>query len=138
MSNIDGKSENFELFEVILQTNLKLHNQLIDNNNFNFFPPALMSRVSLKTIKDISSPIRENLEENISVFFRKYVKPQSMATAKHKFQKLVFSPSNQKLLDFREEHQNLAKNSFWIAAHAIKEKITYPELPFWSDTGTNR
>ena len=42
-----------------------------------------------------------------------------MATAKHKFQKLVFHPANQKLVDFPDGLQKLAKNAFGIVAHAI-------------------
>ena len=48
-----------------------------------------------------------------------------MATAKHKFQKLVFNPTNQKLVDFLDELLKLAKNAFGIAAHAIIEQFMY-------------
>ena len=44
-----------------------------------------------------------------------------MATAKHKFQKLVFNPANQKLVDFLDELQKLAKDAIGIAAHAMNE-----------------
>ena len=46
---------------------------------------------ALRMVKNISSPSRENLLEFLTVFHRKCVKPQSMATAKHKFQQLVES-----------------------------------------------
>ena len=52
-----------------------------------------------------------------------------MATAKHKFQKLVFNPANQKLVDFLEELQKLAKDAFGIAAHAIIEQFIYAKMP---------
>ena len=42
---------------------------------------------ALETFKNISSPNRENLVEILILFRRKNVKPQSMATAKHKFQR---------------------------------------------------
>ena len=42
-----------------------------------------------------------------------------MATAKNKFQRLVFNPADQKLNDFSDELQNLAKNAFGIAAQLI-------------------
>ena len=45
---------------------------------------------------------RKNLTEVLTVSCRKYVKPQSLATAKHKFQHLVFNPANQKLIDFMD------------------------------------
>ena len=52
-----------------------------------------------------------------------------MATAKHKFQKLVFNPGNQKLVDFLDELQRLAKDAFGIAAHAIIEQFIYAKMP---------
>ena len=58
---------------------------------------------ALQTYKNINSPNRENLAETLTVFRKKYVEPQSMATAKHKFQRLVFNPANQKLIDFLDE-----------------------------------
>ena len=52
-----------------------------------------------------------------------------MATAKHKFQKLVFNPANQKLVDFLDELQKLAKDAFGIAAHTIIEQFIYAKMP---------
>ena len=52
-----------------------------------------------------------------------------MATAKHKFQKLVFNPANQKLVDFLDELQKLAKDAFGIAAHAIIDQFIYAKKP---------
>ena len=45
-----------------------------------------------------------------------------MATTKHKFQKLVFNPANQKLVDFLDELQKLAKDALGTA-HAIIEQV---------------
>ena len=84
---------------------------------------------ALQTFKNISSPNRENLTEILTVFSRKYVKPQSMATAKHKFQKLVFNPANQKLIDFLNELQKSAKDAFGVAAQAIIDQFIYPKIP---------
>ena len=52
-----------------------------------------------------------------------------MATAKHKFRKLVFNPAIQKLVDFLDEFQKLAKDAFRIAAHAIIEQFIYAKMP---------
>ena len=51
-----------------------------------------------------------------------------MATAKHKFQRLVFNPSNQKLIDFLDELQKLAKDAFGVAAQAIIEQFIYAKM----------
>ena len=52
-----------------------------------------------------------------------------MATAKHKFQKRVFNPAKQKLVDFLDELQKLAKEAFRIAAHTIIEQFIYAKKP---------
>ena len=85
MPTFDGKSEKFELFENLFQTSLKIHNQLTEEDKKYYFH-SLMRGDALQTFKNIDSPNRENLTEILTVFRRKYVKPQSMATAKHKFQ----------------------------------------------------
>ena len=43
--------------------------------------------------------------------------------------KLVFNPENQKLVDFLDELQNLAKDAFGIAPHAIIEQFIYAKMP---------
>ena len=57
------------------------------------------------------------------------MKPQSMATAKYKFQQLVFNPANQKLIDFLDELQKLAKDGFGVAVQAIIEQFVYAKMP---------
>ena len=128
MPTFDGKSEKFELFEDLFQTSLKIHNQLTEEDKINYFH-SLMRGDALQTFKNITSPNRENLLEILTVFRRKYVKPQSMATAKHKFQRLVFHPTNQKLIDFLDELQKLAKDAFGVAAQAIIEQFIYAKMP---------
>ena len=80
-------------------------------------------------LKSNNGPTQENLGEILAVFRRKYVKPQSMATAKHKLQKLVINPANQKSVDFLDELQELAKDAFGTAAHAIIEQFKYAKMP---------
>ena len=87
MPTIDGKTEKIELIEGLFQTRLKIHNQLTEDDRINHFH-SLMKGDALQTFKNINGPTQENLEEILAVFRRKYVKPQSMATAKHKLQKL--------------------------------------------------
>ena len=52
-----------------------------------------------------------------------------MATAKQKFQQLVFNPANQKLIDFLDELQKLAKDAFGVAAQAIIEQFIHAKMP---------
>ena len=128
MPTFDGKSEKFELFEDLFQTSLKIHNQLTEGDKVNYFH-SLMRGDALQTIKNISSRNRENLTEILTVFRGKYVKPQSMATTKHKFQQLVFNPVNQKLIDFLDELQKLANDAFGVAAQAIIDQFIYAKMP---------
>ena len=128
MPSFDGKSEKIQLFEDLFQTSLKIHNQLTEEDKIKYFH-YLMRGDALQTFKNITSPNRENLGEILTVFHRKYVKPQSMATAKHMFQRLVFNPANQKLIDFLDELQKLAKDAFGVAAQAIIEQFIYAKKP---------
>ena len=81
MPTFDGKSEKFELFEDLFQPSLKIHNELTEGDRINYFH-SLMTGDALQTFKNINAPTRENLREILAVFRRKYVKLQSMATAK--------------------------------------------------------
>ena len=128
MPTFDGKSEKFELFEDLFQTSLKIHNQLTQEDKINYFH-SLMRGDALQTSKNITTPNRENLGEILTVFRKTYVKPQSMATAKRKFQRLVFNPANQKLIDFLDDLQNLAKDAFGVAVQAIIEQFIYAKMP---------
>ena len=84
---------------------------------------------ALQTFKNTTSPNRENLREILTVFLRKYVKPQSIATAKHKFQLLEFNPANRQLIDFLDELQKLAKDAFGDSAQAIIEQFISAKMP---------
>ena len=128
MSTFDGKSEKFELLEDLFQTSLKIHNQLTEGDKENYFH-SLMRGDALQTFKNISSRNRENRTEIVTVFRKKYVKPQSMATAKHKFQQLVFNPVNQKVIDFLDELQKLAEDVFGADAQSIIEQFIYAKMP---------
>ena len=128
MSTFDGKTEKFELFEDLFQTSLKIHNQLTEDDRINYFH-SLMRGDALQTFKNINGSSQENLQEILAVIRRMYVKPQSMATVKQKFQKLVFNPTNQKLVDFLDELQKLAKDAIGIAAHDIIEQFIYAKMP---------
>ena len=128
MPTFDGKSEKFELFEDLFQTSLKVHNQLTEEDRINYFQ-SLMRADALQTFKNFNGPTRENLREILAVFRRKYVKLQSMATAKDNFQKLVFNPAIQKKVDFFNEIQKLAKDAFGMAASAIIEQFIYAKRP---------
>ena len=84
---------------------------------------------ALQTIKNITSPNRENMGDILTVFQIKYVEPQSRAAAKRKFQRLVFNPANHNLIDFLVELQKLAKEAIGVAAQAVIEQFVYAKMP---------
>ena len=51
-----------------------------------------------------------------------------MATAKHKFQKIVFSPANHYLVEMLDELQKTAREAFRRATHAIIEQLIYAKM----------
>ena len=57
MPTFDGKSEKFELFEDLFQTNLKIHNQLTEEDKINYFH-SLMRADALRLSKT-SPPKKE-------------------------------------------------------------------------------
>ena len=133
----EGKSEKSELFEDLFQTKLKIHNQLTEEDKIKYFH-SLMRGDALQTFKNNISPNRESLGEIMTVFRRKYVKLQSIAPAKHKFQRLFFNPANQKVIDFLDELQKLAKDAFGVAAQAIIEQFIYAKMPPHLKTSMNQ
>ena len=124
----DRKSEKFELFGDLFQTSLEIHNQLTEEDKLNYFH-SLMRGDALQTFKNITNLNRENVREILTVFPKKYVKPQLMATTKHKFQRLVFNSVNQKLIDFLDDFQKLPKDAFGAAAQAVIEQFIYAKMP---------
>ena len=85
---------------------------------------------ALQTFRNTTSPNRESLREFLTLFCRKYVKPHSMATAKHKFQRLVSNnPAKQNLFFFLDELQKLAEDTFGVAAQAIVEQFICAKMP---------
>ena len=95
----DGKSENFELFEDLFHTMIKMQPEMTEQMKINHFH-SLLRKNALQTFRNISSTNRQTLEDVLVIFRRKYVKPESQATAKHKWHRLVFDPNTMKLPDF--------------------------------------
>ena len=63
------------------------------------------------------------------VFRWKYVKPESSASAKHRFNRLAFDPENQKLPDFLEELQESSEKAFGENAYQMTENLLFAEMP---------
>ena len=86
-------------------------------------------RKNAQTFRNINSANRQTLEDVLAVFRRKYVKPETQATAKHKWHKLVFDPNTMKLPDFLEELNQGAEKAFDENAQAMIDNLLYAKLP---------
>ena len=94
----DGKCEKFELFEDLFHTMIKMQPDMSEQMKIIHFHSILRKNV-LQSIRNNSTANRQTLEDILI----KYVKPESEATAKHKWRRLVFDPNTTKLPDFLEE-----------------------------------
>ena len=90
---------------------------------------AHLRGLALKTFKNIQRTPATTLEDILVVFRRKYVKPESSASAKHRFNRLTFDPENQKLPDFLEELQESAEKAFGENAPQMIENLLYAKMP---------
>ena len=111
LMTFDGKSEKFELFEGLFHTMIKMQPAMTEQMKINHFH-SLLRKGALQTFRNINSINRQTLEDVLVIFRRKYVKPESQATAKHKWQRLIFNPNTMKLPDFLEELNQGAKKAF--------------------------
>ena len=78
----DGKTEKFELFEDLFHTMIKMQPAMTEQMKINHFH-SLLRKGALQTFRNINSINRQTLEDVMVIFRRKYVKPESQATAKH-------------------------------------------------------
>ena len=124
----DGKSEKFELFEDLFHTMIKMQPDMTEAMKINHFH-SLLRINALETFRNINTAKRQTLEDVLAVFRRKYVKPESQATAKHKWHKLVFDPNTMKLPDFLEELNQGADKAFGEHVQAMIDSLLYAKLP---------
>ena len=124
----DGKSEKFELFEDLFHTMIKMQPAMTEQMKINHFH-SLLRKGALQTFRNINSINRQTLENVLIIFRRKYVKPESQATAKHKWHRLTFDPNTMKLPDFLEEMNQGAEKAFGENAKNMIDSLLYAKLP---------
>ena len=122
------KNEKFEYFEDLFHTTLRMQPNSTEEIKINHFHAHLRG-LALKTLKNIQRTPTTTLEDILKVFRRKYVKPESCASAKHRFNRLFFDPENQKLPDFLEELHESAEKAFGDNAHQMIENLLYAKMP---------
>ena len=124
----DGKNEKFELFEDLFHTMLKMQPEMTEAMKINHFH-AHFRKEALQTFRNISAVNKKTLNDVLIVFRRKYVKPESQATAKHKWHKLTFDPNTKSLPDFLEELNECAEKAFGDNAQHMIDSLLYAKLP---------
>ena len=124
----DGKIEKFELFEDLFHTMLKRQPEMTKAMKINH-SHAHLRKKALQTFRNIIASNKKTLDDVLIVFRRKYVKPESQATAKHKWHKLTFDPNTKSLPDFLEELNECAERAFGDNAQHMIDSLLYAKLP---------
>ena len=124
----DGKSGKFELFEDLFLTMIKMQPEMSEQMKINHFL-SLLRKNALQIFRNISTANRKTLEDVLIIFRRKYAKPESQATTKHKWHRLVFDPNTTKLPDFLEELNQCAEKAFGDNAQKMINCLLNAKLP---------
>ena len=124
----DGKNEKFEFFEDLFHTMLKTQPEMTEAMKINHLH-AHLRKEALQTLRNKSALNKKTLDDVVIVFRRKYVKPKSQATAKHKWHKLTISPNTKSLPDFLEELNECAERVFGDNAQHMIDSLLYAKLP---------
>ena len=90
---------------------------------------AQLRKKALQTSRKISASSKKTLDDVLIVFRRKYVKPESQATATHKWHKLTFDPNTKSLSKFLEELNECAERAFGENSQHMVENLLYAKLP---------
>ena len=89
----------------------------------------IYEKKALQTFRNISALNKKTLDDVLIVFRRKYVKPESQATAEHKWHKLTFNPNTKSLPDLFEELKECAERAFGDNAQHMIDSLLYAKLP---------
>ena len=90
---------------------------------------SLLRKGALQAFRNLNSTNRQTLEDVLVIFRRKYVKPESQATAKHKWHRLTFDPNTIKLPDLIEELNQGAEKVFGENAKSMIDSLFYAKRP---------
>ena len=126
--NFDGKNEDFELFEDLFHTMLKMQSEMREAMKINRFHSHIRN-VALKTFRNISASNKKTLDDVLIVFRQKYIKPESQVTAKHKWHKFTFDPNTKSLYDLSEELNECAERACVDNAQHMIDSLLYGKAP---------
>ena len=123
----DAKNEKLDFFENLFHTMLKIQPEMTEAVKINHFH-AHLRKEALQTFRNISASNKKTLDDVLIVFGRKYVKPESQATAKHKWHKLTFDPNTKSIAHFLEELNECAERAFGDNAQHMIDSLLYAKL----------
>ena len=124
----DGKSEKFELFEDLFRNNIKMYPHLTEIQKINYFHSLLRGN-ALQAYCNLDDTKKDNLEEVITAFKRRFGDFQSSAKARCEWDALHFDPIKQKLHEFLDVLQKTAKEAFGSEAQKFIDNAIYAKMP---------
>ena len=107
---------------------LKMEPEMTEAMTINHFH-AHLRKEALQTFRNIIASNKKTLGDVLIVFRRRYVKPKSQATAKHKWHKVTFDPNTKSQSDFLEELNECVEKAFGDNAQHMMESLLYTKLP---------
>ena len=124
----DGKNEKRELFEDLSHTMLKMQPEMTEAIEIKQFH-AHLRQEPFQTFRNMSASNTKTLDDVLTVFRRKYVKPESQATAKHKWHKLTFDPNTKSVPNFLEKLNECAEKAFGDNAQHMIDNLLFAKFP---------
>ena len=124
----DGKSEKFELFEDLFRNIIKMYPHLTEIQKINYFHSLLRGN-ALQPYCNLDDTKKDNLEEVIMAFKRRFGDFKSSAKARCEWDALHFDPTKQKLHEFLDPLQKTAKEAFGSEAQKFIDKAIYSKMP---------
>ena len=124
----DGKSEKFELSEDLFRNNIKMYPHLTEIQKVNYFHSLLRGN-ALQAYCNLDNAKKDNLEEVITAFKRRFGDFQSSDKARCEWDSLLFDPTKQKLHEFLDTLQKTAKEAFGSEAQKFIDKAIYAKMP---------
>ena len=106
----DGKSENIELFEDFFRNNIKMYPRLTEILKITYFY-SLLTGKALQAYCNLDDTKKDNFEEIITVFKRRFGDFQFSPKARCEWDALHFDTTKQKLHEFLDVLHKTAKKS---------------------------
>ena len=106
-----GKNVKFEFFESFFHTILKHQPEMTEAMKTNHFY-AQLQKEALHVFRNTRVSVRTTLDDVLIVFRRKYLKPESQPTTKHKWHTDTFDANIWLLCEFMEVLNECAERAF--------------------------